>query len=107
MMPPISSTTARVVRNILSDMGTRLPSIASTPSEKAISVAMGMAAPLLKSVPALNIRYIPTGTTMPPIAAMIGRSACLNELNSPTSTSRFISSPIVKKNIAMRASFMN
>ena len=42
---PMSSTTARVVRNILRESGTRLPSMARTPREKAMSVAMGIAAP--------------------------------------------------------------
>ena len=46
MMPPMSSTTARVVKKIFKDNGTRLPSIDSTPNEKAISVAIGMADPL-------------------------------------------------------------
>ena len=44
---------------------------------------------------------------MPPIAAMIGSRALRNDESSPTSTLRLISRPIVKKNIAMRASLMN
>ncbi len=36
---------ARAVRKIFSDAGARDPSIASTPSEKAMSVAVGMAQP--------------------------------------------------------------
>ena len=44
-MPPMSSTTASVVRNTFSPIGTLLPSMASTPSEKAMSVAIGIAHP--------------------------------------------------------------
>ncbi len=36
---------AKVIRNSFSDTGTRLPSRASTPRAKAISVAMGIAQP--------------------------------------------------------------
>ena len=42
-IPPISSTTANAVRKIFRLMGTRLPNRLSMPSEKAISVAIGMA----------------------------------------------------------------
>ncbi len=50
-MPPISSTTANVVRNTFIEIGTLDPSIANTPREKAISVAIGMAAPAVYVVP--------------------------------------------------------
>ena len=42
---PMSSTIATVVRNSLSDAGTRGPSSASTPIAKAMSVAAGIAQP--------------------------------------------------------------
>ncbi|MNY48537.1 hypothetical protein D3C86_1838790 [compost metagenome] len=42
---PRSSMIARVIRNNFSDTGTRLPSSASTPSAKAMSVAVGIAQP--------------------------------------------------------------
>jgi hypothetical protein len=45
-MEPRSSTMASVVRNTFSVSGTRLPSAASTPSEKAMSVAAEIAQPL-------------------------------------------------------------
>ena len=45
MIPPISSTTAKAVRKIFKLNGTFLPRSERTPREKAISVAMGMAAP--------------------------------------------------------------
>ncbi|MCY1248488.1 hypothetical protein D9M72_619250 [compost metagenome] len=37
---------ARVIRNSFSETGTRLPSNASTPRAKAMSVAVGIAQPL-------------------------------------------------------------
>ena len=52
-MPPISSTTAKAVRKTFKLSGTRLPNKLSTPSEKAISVAIGMARPLWAGVPAV------------------------------------------------------
>ena len=50
-MPPMSSTTANAVRNIFRLNGTRLPSKLSTPNEKAMSVAIGIAIPLVSGVP--------------------------------------------------------
>ncbi len=49
-----SSIIAKAVRNILSEYGTLSPSNASIQSEKAISVAVGIAQPLIYSVPLLN-----------------------------------------------------
>ena len=43
---------------------------------------------------------------MPPMAAMIGTSACLGDDNSPTISSRFNSRPMMKKNIAISASLI-
>ena len=43
---------------------------------------------------------------MPPMAAMIGSNAWRNDESSPTSISRFISSPTEKKNTAISASLM-
>ena len=50
-MPPMSSTTANAVRNIFRLNGTRLPSKLSTPNEKAMSVAIGIAIPRVSGVP--------------------------------------------------------
>ena len=50
-IPPISSTTANAVRKIFRLNGTRLPNRLSTPKEKAISVAIGIASPCSPSVP--------------------------------------------------------
>ena len=103
----MSSTTANVVRNIFKEMGTLFPNIAKTPNEKAISVAIGMALPLRKSLPLPIYINNKTGITIPPIAATIGNNACFMEVNSPTNTSLFISSPIEKKKIAINASLIN
>ena len=51
MIPPMSSTTASVVRKTFNPMGTLFPNIAKTPREKAMSVAIGIAQPSAKSVP--------------------------------------------------------
>ena len=43
---------------------------------------------------------------MPPMAAKIGSDAFFNEFNSPPIISRLISSPTVKKKIAINPSFI-
>ena len=47
---------ARVVRNTLSDAGTRDPTMASTPSANAMSVAIGMPQPGAPGPPMLTPR---------------------------------------------------
>ena len=51
---PMSSTIASESRKIFSGDGTRLPSKASTPTAKAMSVAIGIPQPALPSPPALK-----------------------------------------------------
>ena len=46
------------------------------------------------------------GTAIPPIAAMIGRADFLTDESCPAIISLFISSPTVRKNMAMRASLI-
>ena len=53
-MAPMSSATARVSRKILAASGTRLPSSVTTPTAKAMSVAIGTAHPSAPAPPALN-----------------------------------------------------
>jgi hypothetical protein len=48
-----------------------------------------------------------TGIIMPPQAPMMGSSAWRKDRNSPTIISRLISSPTVKKKMAISASLMN
>ena len=106
MMPPISSTTAKVVRKIFRLRGMRFPSKDNTPNEKAISVAIGMAAPRLAG-PSGQIREkMRMGTSIPPQAATTGSKALRGEESSPTRISRLISRPTEKKKIAISASLI-
>ena len=104
MMPPISSTTARAAKNMRRLFGTREPSAVSTARAKAISVAIGIAAPMDWGCWLAMARKNSTGTTIPPKAAMIGSKAFLGEDSSPTSSSCLISSPTRKKKMAIKAS---
>ena len=106
IIPPISSTTAKAVRNIFRLKGTFLPRSERTPREKAMSVAMGMAAPRMAGPDGLISQKSRTGMIMPPQAATTGSKAFRGEESSPTSSSRLISNPTEKKKIAMRASLM-
>jgi len=49
-MAPKSSIMANAVKNIFKATGTRLPNKEAMPNVKAISVAVGIAQPLLKSL---------------------------------------------------------
>ena len=81
--------------------------IDSTPSEKAISVAMGMATPRSISASLGHVsQNIITGTSIPPIAPIMGSMAFFIDDSSPTSISLFISRPTERKNMAMRKSFI-
>ena len=53
-MAPMSSATASVSRNTLAAMGTRLPTSVTTPTAKAMSVAIGTPQPSLPAPPALT-----------------------------------------------------
>ena len=84
-------------------MGTRLEKTESTPSEKAMSVAMGMAIPRCMAGSAGQIRWkTMTGTSIPPQAPMTGASAFFTLESSPQSISRLISSPTLRKKMAIR-----
>ncbi len=88
-----SSMMANAVKNIFNEKGTALPTIAKTPSEKAISVAVGMAHPCSNPVPRVTYRKINAGNATPNRADMAGNIAFLNEDSSPTTASLFISIP--------------
>ena len=108
MMPPRSSATASAARNTFSPRGHLLLKMLSTPSEKAMSVAMGIAMPRCMSGLGGHTRMnTMTGMSMPPQAPITGASAFLTEESSPHRTSRLISSPTLRKNIAIRKSLMN
>ena len=77
------------------------------PTANAISVAVGIPQPVAAAVPPLNAVKIMAGIIIPPKAAMTGSNAFLNEESWPTSTSRLISRPTVKKKITINISLMN
>ena len=72
-----------------------------------MSVAMGMAHPFCTSALCATRRYKSAGAIVPPRAATRGKAACRGEESSPSSTSRFISSPTRKKKTAMRPSLIH
>ncbi len=96
-----SSTTA-IDRSIArAPAGMDAPATASTPSAKAMSVAVGIAqAPPSAAAPPDAARAMTAGTIMPPTAAKTGRVAARRLLSSPVSSSRFSSIPATKKKIA-------
>ena len=106
-MAPRSSATASAVRKILSDTGTRLPSIERMPMAKAMSVAVGIPQPFAAIVPWLNAVKKIAGTSMPPAAASTGRMARRADESCPQTIARLISSPTAKKKITISPSLMN
>jgi hypothetical protein len=94
------------VRNTTSPAGIRFFNKVSTPIEKAMSVAIGIAQPVASTPERLNARYTPAGTTIPPTAATSGSMAREKELSSPSTSSRLISSPTTRKKIAIRPSLI-
>ena len=107
IIPPRSSATANAARNTFNPIGTLVLNIARTPSENAISVAIGMARPrCMAASDGQTSANKSTGITIPPHAPMIGRSAFSLLESSPTRISRLISRPTERKNIAMRKSLM-
>lgn len=99
-----SSIIARAVRKIFSENGTLLPSKVSTPSENAMSVAVGIAQPRIYSVPELKNTKIKAGNITPPAAENTGSSAFLTSESSPFKISLFISRPTRRKKTAIRPS---
>ena len=106
MIPPMSSTTAKAVRNIFKLNGTFFPNKERTPRENAMSVAIGIAAPLAAAPAGLNSKNRSTGIIIPPQAATTGSMAFRGEESSPTRTSRLISKPTEKKKTAIKASLI-
>ena len=106
-MPPRSSATANAARNIFRPSGTRVLNTESTPSENAMSVAIGIAIPRIMSASAGQVSQNSNmGTSIPPQAPMIGNIAFWRVESSPTRISLFISSPTDRKNIAIRKSLI-
>lgn len=106
MIAPRSSTTASDSRNTRALEGRFDAVSARTPSANAMSVATGIAhARSIPGVPQPTPSATSAGTIIPPIAATIGSTACLNRDSSPMTSSRLSSSPATKKKIASRPSF--
>ena len=98
-----SSTTATVRMNARRLSGKRRPTSASIPSANAVSV--DIAAPQPPCIPEpLIARKIATGTSIPPIPAVIGSASRRRSRSSPRSNSRRASSPTTKKNSAISPS---
>ena len=88
-------------------MGLFFPNKESTPNEKAISVADGIAQPFrVSESPKFIKTYTNAGTNIPPTAPIIGNNACLIFDSSPCKNSLLISKVTKKKNIAIKASFI-
>jgi hypothetical protein len=101
----MSSTTATPSRKAMSDAGTRRPSAARAARANATSVAIGMPHPPASPEPAVSPANIRAGTTTPPRAANVGSSAACRVDSSPSTSSRFTSSPMTRKKIVIRPSF--
>ena len=84
----------------------RGPSTAMQPTTNAMSVAMGIPQPRCAGEPNCSARYTPAGTSIPPMAATSGRAARCGSRSSPSTSSRFTSSPTTKKNSAIRPSLI-
>ncbi|MDT4890630.1 hypothetical protein FQZ97_1274940 [compost metagenome] len=80
----MSSMIARASRNTRTEAGTERPSKASTPTAKAMSVAVGTAQPWRTPSALLNARYNSAGTITPPKAATIGKAASLRLASAPS-----------------------
>ena len=101
----MSSMIASVSSSMRSDAGMPLPTSASTPTAKAMSVAVGMAQPWRVTGSVLTAMYSRAGTMTPPAAAMIGSSATFGSASAPLCISRRISSPTTRKNTVISPSF--
>ena len=100
----MSSTIASASRNTRSWSGQRGPTSASTPITTAVSVEIAMPHAFAAGPPALSIRNSSAGTVSPPIAAIVGAASARTPRSSPSTISREISSPTLKKNNTMSPS---
>ncbi len=96
-----SSTTAKVSKKVRSALGRFLPTTANTASEKAMSVAAGLAHPRIATGSG-HVAQTKTaaGTITPPIAATTGKTAVRGSRRSPATNSRLSSRPTMKKKMA-------
>ena len=105
---PRSSAMATVVRNSLSEVGARLPSSASTPIAKAMSVAAGIAQPRAERRVARRRRRDRSapGRPCPAAAAITGSRRRSQVASRPSTNSRLISSPTSRKKTAISPSLI-
>mmetsp|Transcript_34387 Transcript_34387/g.102148 ORF Transcript_34387/g.102148 Transcript_34387/m.102148 type:complete len:234 (+) Transcript_34387:850-1551(+) len=108
-MAPRSSTVARVSRKASAVSGMCLRKRPKMPIANAMSVAIGMVSPAMEPpfMVRLTARYTAIGSTMPPSAAMQGRSACLNDFRDPSVSSLLSSRPTLKKKKVIRPSLIH
>ena len=104
---PMSSTIASVSRKTLSELGTPRPTSATTPTAKAMSVAIGIPQPVEPAPPALKAAYSAAGTAIPPTAAIAGKAAAAGLRKWPATSSCLISRPTTKKNSTINASLIH
>ena len=103
-----SSTTAMVDSSSFMPIGTREPSSASTPSAKAMSVAVGTAQPRIACASWwFSATNSSAGTATPAAAHTIGSTSCARVASWPLSASRLISSATSRKNTAIRPSLIH
>lgn len=101
-----SSIMASAVRNTLKEWGIAFPKRLKIPNENAISVAVGIAQPLVNSVPFVKAMNIIAGTSNPLKAATNGNIILFGEESSPETASRLISIPTWKKKTAISKSLI-
>ena len=104
---PKSSKIANESKKSFKALGTRLPSSITTPTAKAMSVAVGIAQPLsAKLSPKFSNVKIKAGIAIPPKAPNIGNDTDFMLLSCPHRTSYLSSSPIHRKKIVISPSFI-
>ena len=101
----MSSMIASVSSSMRSAAGTPRPMSESTPTAKAMSVAVGMAQPWRVAGSVLRTKYSSAGTSKPPMAAMTGSVATRGSDSEPSCNSRRTSSPTTRKNTVISPSF--
>ena len=105
-MAPKSSITAKAVKNIFRELGTRFPNSDKIPTAKAISVAIGIPAPAWVPDLKLNNKNKIAGISIPPTAPKSGNEACFILESSPWYVSRFNSKPISRKKMVISPSLI-
>ena len=102
----MSSATANDAKKALREEGTRFPNRERTARAKAISVAIGMAIPLLAGASWHTSRKNRTGIIIPPMAPTTGKTARRSVESSPTKPSCFISNPTWRKKSTISTSLV-